>query len=617
MTVSLEQPMRPYLIALGESLDDTDENLASLTQDVQELEELAVMEPYVTPEMYGAVGDGVTNDTTAIMSAIDSGKLVMFRPSATYLVGQVLISDKSNVFIEGNNATLLMPYSGSNNRTILGIVNSSDVTVRNLRVTTDFSTNDASTDIASLFVSAPYGISVNNCTRVRVLQCDVSLVKDGIACNDSTEITFSQNRVYNTGQEPMAARQSYGVTITENDLYWHLGDGILVKAYDEDAMSNIVIEGNLLHDPKTGTPTGHSLQVGGGITCNAENTSSVYLTQGMIIANNTIDGCRYGVQISNVSNVVVCDNVANVGLVNGAFYGDSCAFGLCLQAAYNPTTPKTMTHVLFSGNVAVGGKVQYRSYSSSADVPIDAIVFDGNVGMSGNLGTSELCFYVQNSTIINNVVSGGSRIGEFYNCKVRGNSFSDPIDTPSSAQTSDCYFRGDTCIVEGNAFSGHQAYFNCSKLASIVGNTFTFDVTQGIKLNCGSSASVWLEGNTYNGAEVVEGNVYFGGTASNILTDFYRRLSLKVSNVEVGCIHANRDTLHVYLDADFTAGTAIVTVSDAYFKVKSNKQLIGFVAANYSVARVAFETSSGNIVVRASSQSSGHVIVNCQLPKSA
>ena len=51
---------------------------------------------YVTPQMYGAKGDGTTNDTSAFQAAIASGKKVVV-PSGTYKLTSVLFSDDSIV----------------------------------------------------------------------------------------------------------------------------------------------------------------------------------------------------------------------------------------------------------------------------------------------------------------------------------------------------------------------------------------------------------------------------------------------------------------------------------------------------------------------------------------
>jgi len=54
--------------------------------------------PYVTPEQYGAVGDGVTDDKTALQLAINSGKGV-FLGSKTYLISDsILLPSNAKVF---------------------------------------------------------------------------------------------------------------------------------------------------------------------------------------------------------------------------------------------------------------------------------------------------------------------------------------------------------------------------------------------------------------------------------------------------------------------------------------------------------------------------------------
>lgn len=68
---------------------------------------LKAIKDYVTPEMYGAKGDGVTDDTDAIQSAIDSDSgLVLFGHGKTYLSSCLI--PKSNKIIDLNNSTLFL-----------------------------------------------------------------------------------------------------------------------------------------------------------------------------------------------------------------------------------------------------------------------------------------------------------------------------------------------------------------------------------------------------------------------------------------------------------------------------------------------------------------------------
>lgn len=71
---------------------------------------------YVTPQMYGAKGNGIDDDTVAIQNAIDSGASLIIFPKGTYLVSQANTSDiknhalklKSNITLVGYDASIIM-----------------------------------------------------------------------------------------------------------------------------------------------------------------------------------------------------------------------------------------------------------------------------------------------------------------------------------------------------------------------------------------------------------------------------------------------------------------------------------------------------------------------------
>ena len=69
------------------------------------------MEGMINVKDYGAVGDGTTDDTTAIQSALDAvdtlgGGLVFF-PTGSYIISSALLIKCSNIHIDFNGSTLI------------------------------------------------------------------------------------------------------------------------------------------------------------------------------------------------------------------------------------------------------------------------------------------------------------------------------------------------------------------------------------------------------------------------------------------------------------------------------------------------------------------------------
>ena len=75
---------------------------------------LKTIKDYVTPEMYGAIGDGVTDDTTALSNCFATGLDVQFGKGKTYIVsagltisaGQTLIGNGSKIKVSDHSDTL-------------------------------------------------------------------------------------------------------------------------------------------------------------------------------------------------------------------------------------------------------------------------------------------------------------------------------------------------------------------------------------------------------------------------------------------------------------------------------------------------------------------------------
>ena len=96
---------------------------------------------YVTPEMFGAVGDGETDDTQAVQDACDAGYAVYFSSGKTYYLASTVTIDHDCHLFGGEDATIKTATPSG------GIVNNAIVVTGTLKKTTTLTTNYSTSDI--------------------------------------------------------------------------------------------------------------------------------------------------------------------------------------------------------------------------------------------------------------------------------------------------------------------------------------------------------------------------------------------------------------------------------------------------------------------------------------
>lgn len=162
---------------------------------------------YVTPQMYGAKGDGVNDDTESIKSALASGKVVVF-PSGIYLITETLeiTDDKTvmgcgitNTTITSQGAASIFNVIGKNNVIkdigIKGRTNTNILTKPSFGITLNYTDKNGADSRNTLSNVEVYyfgtGINIHNSSRSCVLnECKISWCDKALNC-EGTDNNFS------------------------------------------------------------------------------------------------------------------------------------------------------------------------------------------------------------------------------------------------------------------------------------------------------------------------------------------------------------------------------------------------------------------------------------------
>lgn len=313
---------------------------------------------------YGALGNGTTDDTSAISLAIAAAKSssggVVYFPPGTYLTTGISATSVDNLVLEGAGATISCSVDAHN---VLFLTSCSNFQVRG--ITFNHKTHAARN-------SSGYGIHTASCTdgliegnvltnicaagiftttgtRISIIGNSVhDTLADGIHTTaTSTQVTVVGNRLANTGDDAIAfvSYQSdsgqntrcaasgnsvfqskargiaviggKGITVTGNSIESTTSAGIMVAqddSYSSRGPSEVTVSGNTVVTANTyNTPA----VVQGGIHVSSGNAS--YPATDINVSANTINapGNQYILATTSVSNVHVLGNFCTGGNVAG------------------------------------------------------------------------------------------------------------------------------------------------------------------------------------------------------------------------------------------------------------------------------------------------------------
>lgn len=390
---------------------------------------------------YGATGDGITDDGTAIgnaISAASSGSTVYF-PEGDYLITATLTNTTNGVFFRGNgvgsrifgvgvsilnieaddcvvsfleiedtdgasglNSTVGIELDGANNSAlhcrVIGFSNAGIGTDTNsTRITISGNTCHSNKTGISVYESDNSIVSSNICYGNGVSAVGGGILAFGTQSNTDTECSISSNVCSDNNSSGISAENLTRTTIVGNiceDNGASLGDasGIAVLTKGSVTSSNISIVGNVCN-----VNTDHGIVVQN----NGDHTSD---TSGIVVSSNTCtanDKC--GIRFVNSLDMgVVTGNACNSNGVSASATGFRSGIMLADRCRRMLVTGNVCASNPEDGIRITDDSVDYADAGSSENMVIGNIV-RSNTGYGINLHTSTV------AGVANNVINNSSR----------------------------------------------------------------------------------------------------------------------------------------------------------------------------------------------------------------
>jgi polygalacturonase len=257
--------------------------------------------PIVSVKNFGATGDGVTDDTTAIqkaMNSMTSGGTLEF-PAGTYKYNKQLTLTKPNVKLWGYRATLIPTNPDGN-----GISLEADNT--HMYGFTRTAPSSWPRGCGSHpYLHLCYGIYITNSRNHEIIDNTINYGLGGPLVLNASDVLIARNTVYRTTADAIhMTGASTNIRVLQNTTRENGDDGIAVVGYErrgnEPGNINILIEGNDV----SGNYWGRGIAVSGGkdVTIRKNKVSKIFVAAGIYVS------AEGGWDSSNNRNILVENN---------------------------------------------------------------------------------------------------------------------------------------------------------------------------------------------------------------------------------------------------------------------------------------------------------------------
>lgn len=266
---------------------------------------------YVTPEMFGAKGDGVTDDTEAIQKAVNSGFVVYFDPHKCYGI-------TSTIHLVSNSVIDLCCTTIKNISTspliMIKIEDVENVVIKNGYIKNVWLQGHESGDFI-IEISSSRHITIDN---LKLSEC----ISDGVYIGYT--YWYAGKDVYRTSNITI---KNCTITVGRNGISLVSGDGVIIDGNVFHDITNNAPKAGIDIEPETGTNHHlhlNNIHITNNIFKNCTGGLTTYLEKvkengDIHITNNTFDNSILGIDGSSSDYAMVID-VNGCSFINNMLY---------------------------------------------------------------------------------------------------------------------------------------------------------------------------------------------------------------------------------------------------------------------------------------------------------